>query len=222
MDRRDRERYDYGADYSRDAGYSRNDEHYHSARNLTNEFEREYQGGRGRRYEESDSSRPYRSYHEGNELGDMYERLSEGRGATRSNTSYDMIAGERDSDFVDRNRDFVDRYSHRRNMYSYDRDNIDHMGSHRSGREEDRRDSMQRNYDNYGRYGGVGSDDIRGDRYYGLPNATDDYGTGRGSYYGSRNYGGFGAMGEDDRYSRDRRDRDRDDYWSDPNRNRYY
>jgi hypothetical protein len=213
MDRRDRERYDYGADYSRGEGYSRDDAHYHSARNLTNEFEREYQGERGRRGEDSD--RPYRSYHEGNELGDMYERLSEGRGAVRSDTSYHIIAGERDWDNAD-------RYSRDRDRYSQDRNDFrGGMGSYRSGREEDRRDNMRRDYDSYGRYGGVGSDDIRGNRYYGLPNATDNPGSDRGSYYGSRNYGGFGAMQEENRYSRDRRDQDRDD-WSDSYRNRYY
>ena len=223
MDRRDRERYNYGAEYGRGAGYSRDDEHYHSARNLTNEFEREYRGGRrGHRHEDSDSYRPYRSYHEGNELGDMYERLSEGRGAIRSDTSFHIIAGERDRDF--RDRDFSERYGLHRNRYSYDRDDSSRMDRHRSGGEDYRRaGSMRRDYDDYGRFGGVGSDDTRGNRYYGLPNATDDYGSGRGSYYGNRNYGGFGAMGEDDRYRRDRRDRNQDrDDWSDSNRNRYY
>ncbi|GHA80907.1 splicing factor U2AF large subunit [Pontibacter akesuensis] len=67
MNRQDRGYYEYGP-YE---GYSRNDEHYHSARNLTNEFERDFQRDRGHWDENRDRAR--HSYHEG-DMGDAYER----------------------------------------------------------------------------------------------------------------------------------------------------
>lgn len=137
MNRRDRDRYDhdnYDRDYSGSAGYDRNDEHYHSARNLTNEFEQEYRSHhpemRDERYNRSNIRH---SYHEGN-MGDAYERMREGRGSTRRDSDYNMNYGERDrgnwGDSRNRNQNWSDadrygtsgRYSQRGDDYNRDRD----------------------------------------------------------------------------------------------------
>jgi hypothetical protein len=69
MNRQDDRRYPHSDDYGRYEGYDRNDDHYHSKRNLTNEFEQHFQQDRG---DHNYFPREH-TYHEGN-MGDIYER----------------------------------------------------------------------------------------------------------------------------------------------------
>ncbi|MFD2247512.1 hypothetical protein [Pontibacter ruber] len=198
MDRRDRDRHDrddYRTDYGRHESYSRDDDRYHGARNLTNEFERHYKGDRDRWEGNFERSRRRRSYHEGNDLGDTYERLSRERGNVRSDTSYDMMSSGRDRDYSDsydrdRNRD-RDRYSNYQDDYrSY------------LGRDQDRDRSrvsgnLGQGYGASGRYNTYGSDYDRdrrtGQAYYSA--GSDDI---RSSGYRDRgDSGSSGHTGSD-------------------------
>jgi hypothetical protein len=126
MDRRERDRYDYGSyeDY-------RDDAHYHSARNLTDEFERGYRAGRSHRDEDRDNR--VRSYHEG-DMGDAYERRSREENSFRSNS---------DSDYRQNNRN--QQRSYPENM-SRDRDRFsNYQDDYRSYQGMDRSDSMDNN-----------------------------------------------------------------------------
>lgn len=217
MNRQKRDRYDrddYRNDYGGDAGYNRGDRHYHSARNLTNEFEQEYQhsGGnwgndRDRDIEPShdrDRHRPHRSYHEGNTMGDTYERLREGRGAVRSDSSYDFIYSGRDDDRSSRYERDQDLYStshssygaHRRHHTNYPEDS--RRGQERYSHMDNRRgDFGSRNHDDirrgYGisefegtsdRYNTLNNDQNRGGDYYSRPGMGD-----RGSRFGGSSRG---------------------------------
>ncbi|WP_299990767.1 hypothetical protein [uncultured Pontibacter sp.] len=239
MNRRDRDRYDYDnydRDYGSGAGYNRNDEHYHSARNLTNEFEQEYRShhrgidddryGRG-------SSRDDRrqSYHEGN-MGDAYERMRDRRGSDRSDSSFQMNRGDRDMG----NRTYENRYrsqgwsdsdsygssgrySQRDNDYNRDMDSRDRFrsqgSSDRMGQGRSTRMSQDDLREGYGisDYSQMRQSEIRSSR--GIPNAgitssfEDDYGT---DFDRDRNYGvssgNFGGYGaQRGGYRRDRNDR---------------
>lgn len=214
------DRDNYGPDYN---SYDRDDAHYHHARNLTNEFEQEYRShhemDRERYMRDRDRGSMRRSYHEG-DMGDAYERLQEGRGAVRSNTSYNMIYGERDMDSRDDNRS--------RNQ------NWGNSGSY-SGRYNEPYEDYSRNRDmhNRDRYSGQerrgGMEENRGGRMYnqdrmrqsspyadrGITSSfSDDYGSSErgGSFssgtYGTSagNYSGYGPMGSSNRRSSDRRD----------------
>ncbi|PVY39692.1 hypothetical protein [Pontibacter virosus] len=229
MNRRDRDRFDhdnYDRDYSGGAGYNRNDEHYHSARNLTNEFEQEYRS----HHPEMNEQRYNRggmghSYHEGN-MGNAYERMRDGRDSMRRDTSSDTYYGARNRSNSgswgdNRNQNWSDedhygtagRYSQRSDDYDRDR----YSSLDRSSRmEQDRSSHMSqdRMREGYGisDYGRMRQQDIHSNR--GIPNAgitssfEDDFGTDfdRDRSYGisSGNYGGYGAQGggrnRNDRY----------------------
>jgi hypothetical protein len=202
MDRRDRDRYDRNnqeSDYGRYEGYS-NDEHYHGARNLTDQFEREYRRDHGYSDNYRDS-RPH-TYHEG-DMGDAYERRRRDLGSSGSYS---------DSDRNDwnRNRNYGGNFSSDRGRFSNDQnDSWGNRDSYRSDRD--------RNQDYGNRWQGYSTTDR-----YGSGNRYDNRSTwsDRGSYsgsgsnysgsrYGDRNYssrGGAGSYGleGDDRYERDR------------------
>lgn len=236
MNRRDRDRYDhdnYDRDYSGSAGYDRNDAHYHSARNLTNEFEQEYRSQHPDMQEDRYSRHNVRnSYHEGS-IGDAYERMREGSGTTRRDSDHDMNYSERNrgnwGDSRNRSQNWSDtdrygsagRYSQRSNEFDRDRDmrNRDHYSyqdhSRRTGQGQRGQMSQDRMREGYGisDYGRMGQSDIHSNR--GVPNTgitssyEDDYGTdldsSRSSRISSGNYGGYGSQGGG--YSRNRDDR---------------
>jgi hypothetical protein len=172
MNRRDRDRYDYdrnrndrGSDYGRYEGYNRDDDHYHSARNLTNEFERDFQRERGYSNDDRDRySSSNRSYHEG-DMGDAYERMSRERGRydeqNRNYSGNDRNYSGNDSRNRERYGDYQDNYRGRQDMNRGDRDR----------------------YQDRGGYSGVGSDDTRGSGFSGGYGQTRDnrYGSDRGS-----------------------------------------
>ncbi|MBX0334228.1 hypothetical protein K3G39_13375 [Pontibacter sp. HSC-14F20] len=206
MNRRDRDRYDYDnydRDYSEGAGYNRNDEHYHSARNLTNEFEQEYRSHHRDRDDDRfnrNSSNMRQSYHEGNR-GDAYERRLEGRGTAGRNSGSEMHYGERNNNNWGENRNRSQnwsdadryntsgRYSQRsddfdrgRDMRSQDRfSNQDRSSRMEQGR-ANRLNQEGRMREGYGisDYGRMRQSDIHSNR--GVPNAgitsslEDDYG----------------------------------------------
>ncbi|ARS34584.1 hypothetical protein [Pontibacter actiniarum] len=195
MNRRDREiRYNSepGLDYRRYDGYNRDDEHYHSARNLTDRFERDYQRERGHR----DQYHPQHTYHEGN-MGNAYERLS------REDRDYGNDTRNRRDDYWDRNRGYSDNTGR-------DRDNR-YSGFWDSNRGEQDRYSSGRGYgdrmENYG----------ASDRYNNAPNRNDYPRAGEQNYYP-----GSGGDTRRSRYESrndlDWRDSDRDRYQA----NRYY
>lgn len=225
MDRQDRDRYDYG----RYDGYN-NDEHYHGTRNLTNEFERNYQHDRGHR---DDRDLPRRSYHEGNDMEDTYQRLRRDEDSFRDRADY-----RRDYDDSDRNY-----YGNGRDGYGGNQDNFrGNMGMYKRDRDMERHGAMRQGYDtnnrNEDRNYGVGRDDMRrtwNDRDYG--NYADRRRTGINHDYNGRssqggdnymsnqrgrstgNFGDFGSMDDTmyGRYNRSRHnwrhsDRYRDDY----------
>ena len=232
MNRRDRDRYDrdnYDRDYSGGAGYDRTDEHYHSARNLTNEFEQEYRSHhpemRDDRYNRSNMRR---SHHEG-DMGNNYERMREG--SRHRDSGYNMRHDERDRSNWGDSRNYSQdwssserygtsgRYSQRERDDDRDMRQRNWSGSSdRSHRmqQSDRRMSEDRLREGYGisDYGRMRpTEDIHSSR--GIPNAgitssfEDDYGTnlesGRRNRISSGNYGGYGSQGGG--YSRDRDDR---------------
>ncbi|MCP2045415.1 hypothetical protein [Pontibacter sp. HSC-36F09] len=236
MNRRDRDRYDhdnYDRNYSGSAGYDRNDEHYHSARNLTNEFEQEYRSHHRDRDDDRynrNSGNIRHSYHEGN-MGDAYERMREGSGTTRRDSDYNMNYGQRDrgnwGESRNRNQNWSDadrygssdRYSQRSNEFDRDRDmrSREHYSNQDRSRHMGQRGQMSqdRMREGYGisDYGRMGQSDIHSNR--GVPNAgitssfEDDYGpdldSSRSNRISSGNYGGYGSQGGG--YSRNRDDR---------------
>jgi hypothetical protein len=133
------ERYDRN-EYGRYEGYDANDRHYHSARNLTDEFEREYQHDRGNFY---DDRRPYNrehSYHEGS-MGGAYERLKNERQNVRRNNN--------DFERVSRNQRYPEDYNNTRNRYSnYQDDYRSYSGMNRSDADHTNRER----YNNFDRY----------------------------------------------------------------------
>ncbi|WP_147294255.1 hypothetical protein [Pontibacter diazotrophicus] len=215
MDRRDRNRYDrddYGYDYSGYKDYDRNDEHYHSARNLTDTFEQDYQRHRGRR--DDNGNRMDHTYHEGN-MGDFYERR---RGEGRGYGDYpgiqwsDQGRSRNDVDNFNRDRD-RDRYSNNLDDFRGDQDR------YRGDRDRSRDYGNRRSYDRYGTYdtsdyGRSGNDR---DDYFG----AGDYD--RSSRYEGRNYGGDSNYTDDaerrSRYGSDRRNSG--DSWLNSNRRSY-
>jgi hypothetical protein len=121
MNRQDDRQYPHNDDYGRYEGYDRNDDHYHSKRNLTNEFEQHFQQDRG---DHNYFPREH-TYHEGN-MGNIYERRQ------------DVYHGQNYAGFRRNNRDNPDnRFSNQR----YDR----HSQDDRSRFEDVRRNS-QRSY----------------------------------------------------------------------------
>ncbi|MFD3002409.1 hypothetical protein ACFS7Z_18705 [Pontibacter toksunensis] len=202
MNRRDRDRNDYEHDYGRYEGYNRNDEHYHSARNLTDTFEQEYQSHRGGNRHHMDHT-----YHEG-DMGDAYERFRrEGRG-------YGDYSGNQRND---RDRD---RY----NGGSFSRDSYSSNPDYDRGDRDSSRDygNMRQRYGTSDRYSSSGRDDYRRGRndrenYFG----EGDYD--RSSRYSGRDYNsGTGYSGSSGTRGRYESDRDSSgDSWLDSNRRSY-
>ncbi|WP_461491101.1 hypothetical protein [Pontibacter sp. HJ8] len=186
MNRQDRERDDYG----RYEGY-RNDEHYHAASNLTNQFEQQYRRGRG--HDEEDRYQPTRSYHEGSSGGDYEENMRD-RGSYRGQSwdqGYERNQNRTYSGNLDRERD---RYSNYQDDYrSYpnvDRSDRDRFQGRRSNIEQG---NVAQGYgiSNYegtsDRYNTLNSDQNRSGR-----GEQSYYSGSRGSYSGSRSGGGMG------------------------------
>lgn len=234
MDRRDRDRYDrndYGHDYSGYRDYDRNDEHYHSARNLTDQFEQEYQQHRGGR-RDNDLNRVDHTYHEGN-MGDFYERRRREVSGYRDNADYDRDRNRNDFGSFNNDRDRYrnnrndfrrdqDRYRGDQDRYRGDQDNYrgeqtSYRGDWARSREQQgsRRDGYMMSNSNvpYRRHETSGNERNRGGGY------DQDYNTGlaeryRGSRYSGRGYiGGPGIRNEDDRYNSDRRSYSQDTYY---------
>ena len=197
MDRQDRIRRDRnepGLDYDRYEGYSRNDAHYHSAKNLTNEFEQEYQRERGHWDNDRGRYGIDHTYHEGDSIGDYARRRSEGRGFRGED------AGYRQHDW-DRNRTYGGGFS--RDSYRDDRDeNRGTWGRYSSDRDRNQAygDSPQRygSSDRTGSYGRYDDGRGRGEQDY-YSGSRSDYGSSR---YTDRNYGsdtrhegGYGVRG---------------------------
>ncbi|PRY10150.1 hypothetical protein CLV24_11567 [Pontibacter ummariensis] len=250
MDRQDRNHYDrndYEADYSGYRGYDRNDEHYHSARNLTNQFEQDYQRETGRWDNDRGSYGIRHTYHEGN-MGNAYERL---RGEREGGSGYSNYPRN------DRgqNQPYADTYGRDRDRYR------DARGDFWGGQDMDRRDWDQNvrssrwqgyrttghpsTYDPYTRqnrddyreqdaYAGdrggysnayVGARFGGADAGYSNRNFEGYYSAGLDDSYGDQNYGGDhdyrnrrrGDLANDDLYERDRRS-NTEDSWLDSDR----
>ncbi|WP_018478783.1 hypothetical protein [Pontibacter roseus] len=202
MNRQNRDRYDYDADYNQGAGYSREDDHYHSARNLTNEFEQRYRGDHGRHDNDRSSSRPYQSYHEGNDIENTYP------------------SRRRDED------SFRDRSDYNRNDWGNDRNaygssNFDRSGYGSFQQDDDRNWGTSRNRDysdRQQRYGASNryspSFNREGDnreRPTFMPDSGDEYGSSR---YGGNSSGGTGYAGSYGTFGGGMRGRDRSDNWN--------
>lgn len=188
MNRRDRDQFDRN-DYGMYEGYNPQDEHYHSARNLTNEFEQDYQREHGHRNDDRDQYHPQRSYHEGNSMGDAYERRSRKTGSVRSDTSYDMID-------QDRYRNYPDRLDRDRDRYSnYQDDYRSYQGMDR-GRDREMRSNISQG--NLRQGYGISSFEGTSDRFNTLN--RDDNRSGESYYEGSgdsnRRSRTGGGMGE--------------------------
>lgn len=76
MNRQDDNRNELWPEDKRYQGYDRRDSHYHHARNLSDDFERDYRHSNDYRGDARAGYHPGRSYHEG-DMGDAYERLSQ-------------------------------------------------------------------------------------------------------------------------------------------------
>ncbi|AKD04028.1 hypothetical protein POKO110462_12950 [Pontibacter korlensis] len=197
MNRRDRDQYDYG----RYEGYNRNDEHYHSARNLTDDFERHYQREVG--HNDNDRNRIPHSYHEGDMSG-SYERLRDNDPNFRGSSGNLGNDWSRSSDHSGSNRSGRDRddFSTGRDVYTPFRD--DYRGNqgrswqdsarNQSDRGNRRQGYMLTNYDGtFGRYDDLERDNNRSDSGRGnYSNSRNNFG---GSDYSARNYGGSGYIG---------------------------
>lgn len=228
MNRRERDRYDhdnYDRDYSGNSGYDRNDEHYHSARNLTNDFEQHYRSQHPDRDEDRYSrnrSDMHQRFHE-NDMGNAYGRMRERRETDRYDSDYNMHHGNRDrGDFgSSRNRSqnwsesdrygSSGRYSQRSDHDDYNRQDRDMRNRDRFSNQErsssmeqgrDRRMSQDRMREGYGisDYGRTSQSNIRSNR--GVPNAgltnsfDDDYGVDLDSNRSNRiSSGSYGGFG---------------------------
>jgi len=200
MDRRDRgyfDRNDYEQQHGRYEDYGRQDAGYHGGRNVTDRFEQDYQRDRGRWDQDRNRYNPPRSYHEGNSMGDTYERLSRERGAVRSDTSFDLISRGHDREFFGNQDRDHDRYSNRRALRNY-------QGMDSGDQERDRGDwHRDRGLRGNIRQGyGISSFEGTSDRYNTLESEHNRGGAGDNqAYYGGMRGGysnsGFGSgMGE--------------------------
>ncbi|MBB6610628.1 hypothetical protein H7F15_06240 [Pontibacter sp. Tf4] len=187
MDRQDRDRYDRtydNDDFGRYEGYRNDDERYHSARNLTNEFERDYQRERGGRWIGDDEERfssSNISYHEGNDLGDMYERRMQDQGHFRW---YSDLEEEENKNLVRRfsgglNRSHDEDRNYSRNRYQDEYRNREN----RSDWDRDRYDSGRTNQGSLRQGYGVSDYGGTSDRFNTLGN--DQYSSRNGQSYGS-------------------------------------
>lgn len=212
MNRRDRNRNEYEHDYGRYEGYNRNDTHYHSARNLTDTFEQEYQSHRGHRGD--NLHRMDHTYHEG-DMGDAYERYrreDRGYGNDSGNQRYNWDRDRNDTGSFGRDRD---RYSNNWSDFQRDEDRYKRDQDYGNKRQGYGTSDRYRAYD-------------RGDYRRAEENQEDYFGAGdydRNTRYGSSNYsddrnysGGSGTRGGR-RYGIDRDSSG--DSWLDSNRNSY-
>ncbi|GAB3202386.1 hypothetical protein ABID22_003894 [Pontibacter aydingkolensis] len=129
MDRRNRDRYEndnYGREYGGYEGYN-NDEHYHSARNITNEFERDYRSERSHHNDDRHRYNPDRTYHEG-DMDGMYEQRRRERDDFRANSGYQQNDWSQNRSYpesMSRDRDrfsnYQDDYRSYRSMQNRDR-----------------------------------------------------------------------------------------------------
>ncbi|WP_266204948.1 hypothetical protein [Pontibacter kalidii] len=218
MNRQERDRYgnnNYGPDYGGYEGYS-NDSHYHSARNLTDDFERHYRGG------DYERNSRIRSYHEG-DMGDAYERRRRGEDSFRGNSGYPRNDWSQNSRYPENSSHDRDRFRNYQDDYRGYEDSRDNdrglRGNIRQGYgissyegTSDRYNTLDstRNRGGSGddqpyypgtrggyrssRFGdGMGESSTHSDRgipNYGTRNFSENYGTGMGSSYGGSNYGG--------------------------------
>lgn len=204
MNRRDRDRNEYGQDYNGYDGYDRDDAHYHSARNLTNEFEQDYQRHRGHRNDDRDRYRQDSSYHEG-DMGGAYEQY---RREDRGNRD------QSDNQWVDRdrNRNYSGNFSRDRDRFNHYQDDFrGDQGINRRDREYDSdRNQEQRgnirqgygisDYDGTSdRFNTLNRDDNR--RTWGEPEQNSGLGDGyKGSRYGGNSAYPGGQQDSSDRY----------------------
>ncbi|MBC5773051.1 hypothetical protein H8S95_03160 [Pontibacter sp. KCTC 32443] len=225
MNRQDRDRYDYG----RYEGYS-NDEQYHSARNLTNEFEQRY---RGERDQDSYRDRPVRSYHEGSDIEDDYNRQRRTSNNYRNRSEFKRQDRDEKVNYFGHYNDNQDNYRGDEDFYREEHDSYQghgdrsirsgfpgEYGSYNRGNYSGSRG--QQDYRSWNEYVSSHSNPDR-DHNYGT---RDDYrssGYSRGRDYsdGSSYSGQYGAD-EDSNYNRDRNQM-RHNRWYDSNeRTRYY
>lgn len=199
MDRRERN-WDNRDFYGPYEGYGRNDEHYHAARNLTDQFEQEYLRERGFR---GDDHIPH-TFHEGSTGDTLEHRRRESRG-------YGNYAG---SQWNDRDRDYSDyfsrdrdRFSSNRNVYGEDRER--HSNDWDRGRQYS---SSREGYGNAGGYSTYNMDDYGSDRGWqdNYPSSRNDYGSSHRYRRDNDHEGSYGVPGGD-WFSRDRDDYD--DNW---------
>jgi hypothetical protein len=194
MDRRegnwyDYDRYDYESD---DNTYPRNDEHYHRARNLTNEFEQEYRShhpgdyDRGRR---DDSG--YRSHADDRRQG--WERNRYSTGSHDRDRRHDWDRGQERSGSIRQGYGISDYEgtSDRYNTLNSDQNRWNDRSDYSRSREGDRGSRFS---------GGMGDSSIHSDRgvpNYGSRNYQELQGTRLGSSYGisAGNYSGYGSRG---------------------------
>lgn len=206
MDRQNRDGYEHQnhqRDYDGNAGYSDNDEHYHSARNLTDQFEQEYQRNRGQQHEHRDLYNPNRAYNQ-NRSRDSYSQYSRDEDRFRDNANYQQNEPSWNRDFGDdssRNRQSQDQDDYR----SYQR--MDSSDQNQSRGSIMRQVNMRRSYGtsdfdrNSDRFNTLNSGQNRegagsAQPYYG-GHQNANYGGSSGSSYGGSNYGGgTGYSGE--------------------------
>lgn len=234
MDRQDRDYYnrnEYSSGYRGGAGYNRNDEHYHSARNLKNEFERDFQRERREWDDDRDQYRQNHSYDQGGSRNNdnfRRDRLGYRNYSDSQRNDWDRERNYSNNFSRDRDRfsDYQDDFRGDQGMYGGDRDrnqqtrsNIDegnirrgygisgydgtsdrfntlNSAQNRGGSDDQVYYSGDRDGYRSSRFGGGTGNSFpssnRGvpDTTYGLGNFRDNYGTGLGSSYGGKNYGG--------------------------------
>ncbi|MEJ8756893.1 hypothetical protein WG947_07805 [Pontibacter sp. H259] len=213
MNRQERDRYDYG----RYDGYN-NDEHYHGARNLTNEFEQHYRQGRGSDYE-SERYRPERSYHEGSDIEDTYYRQNRTGRNLSDRTRYDREDRDTDTNYYGHYNDNQDNYRGDEAIFREDRANYQQYG----GR------GMSSSFaDDYGAYDSGRNFGSRDQEFaYGSRNTSgnvrfipdSDEGS---SFRSGANYAGDYGYDNDTRYNGGRGNFSSRHWNNDGERNRYY
>lgn len=207
MNRQNRDyndRYDNGYDYGRNTGYDRDDSRYHNARNLTNEFERNYRDERSDWRDDNDNySRRNISYHETNDPENLYERRMQDQGHFRwysdvDNENRDLV--RRFSGGLHSDRDNRDRYSRRdsnhnreRNRYSnYQDDYRSYQNIDDSNRYNDRYRSSNIEQGNMRQGYGISGYEGTSDRYNTLNSDRNREGDNQ-NYYGRNQQSNYGS-----------------------------
>ncbi len=172
MDRRNRDHNqnnNYGLDYSRYERYRNEDAQDHRARNLTDQFEQEYQ-----QHHRFDANNRYRQQEQGGRLGSAYDQYRREEGGFRDHGNYNNSQNRRNNH--DGNRNYSNNFSRDRDRYSTYQDNF--RGEQRIGR-NDQNDEHRSNQELRGniRQGyGNSSFDSTSDRFNTL-NSDDSKGT---------------------------------------------